>query len=95
MHALTKPVSIVEAYTFNFEVYFSSSFLGLPLTASSQYRRIAGTEVVVPIMSLGEDLKKLSLGDEGYSNDPILSASAEGRLPTFKDVKKCLKVEAS
>jgi hypothetical protein len=46
-------------------------------------------------MSLGEDLKKLSLGDEGYSKDPILSASAEGRLPTFKDVKKSLKVEAS
>jgi meiosis-specific protein HOP1 len=43
-------------------------------------------------MSLGEDLKKLSLGDGGYSKDPILLASAEGRLPTFKDVKKSLKV---
>ena len=91
MYALTKLVSIVEAYTFNFEAYLPSSFLCLPLTTSSQYRRIAGTEVVVPIMSLGEDLQKLSLGDDGYSKDPILLASTEGRLPTFKDVKKSLK----
>jgi len=51
-----------------------------------------GTEVVVPIMSLGEDLEKLCLGDGGHPKDPILLASAEGRLPTFKDVKKSLKV---
>jgi hypothetical protein len=88
---LTKLFSIIEAYTFNFEVYFSVDFLSLPLTISSQYRRIAGTDVVVPIMSLGEDLEKLSLGDGGHSRDPILLASAEGRLPTFKDVKKSLK----
>ena len=58
----------------------------------SQYHRIEGTEVVVPIMSLGEDMEKLCLGDGGHSEDPILLASAEGRLPTFKDVKKSLKV---
>ncbi|KAF8503402.1 HORMA domain-containing protein [Russula emetica] len=60
-------------------------------TFNFEYRRIAGTDVVVPIMSLGEDLEKLSLGDGGHSKDPILLASAEGRLPTFKDVKKSLK----
>jgi hypothetical protein len=65
---------------------------GLPLIIPSQYRRIAGTEVVVPIMSLGEDLKRLSLVDGGCSKDPILLASTEGRPPTFKDVKKSLKV---
>lgn len=92
MYALTKPVSIVEAYTFNFEVYFPLTFLSSPLNLLSQYCRIAGTEVIVPIVSLGEDLKKLSLGEGGYSKDPILLASAEGRLPTFKDVKKSLKV---
>jgi hypothetical protein len=92
MYALTKPVSIIEAYTFNFEVLFPSSFLGLRLIIFSQYHRIAGTEVVVPIMSLGEDLKKLSLVDGGCSKDPILLASTEGRPPTFKDVKKSLKV---
>jgi hypothetical protein len=43
-------------------------------------------------MSLGEDLEKLTLGDEGHSKDPILLASVEGALPTFKDVKKSLKV---
>ncbi|KAH9996849.1 HORMA domain-containing protein [Russula vinacea] len=60
-------------------------------TFNFEYCRIAGTEVIVPIVSLGEDLKKLSLGEGGYSKDPILLASAEGRLPTFKDVKKSLK----
>jgi hypothetical protein len=89
---LTKFLSIIEAYTFNFEVYFSVIFMSLPLTISSQYRRIAGTDVIIPIMSLGEDLEKLSLGDGGHSKDPILLASAEGRLPTFKDVQKSLKV---
>jgi len=43
-------------------------------------------------MSLGEDMEKLSLGDGAHSKDPILLASAEDRLPTFKDVKKGLKV---
>jgi meiosis-specific protein HOP1 len=95
MSGLTGFLSIIEAYTFNFEVYFSVIFLCLPLTILSQYRRIAGTNLVVPIMSLGEDLEKLSLGDGGHSKDPILLASAEGRLPTFKDVKKSLKVRSS
>ena len=67
-------------------------FMDSPLTSSSKYRRIAGTDVVVPIMSLGEDMKKLTLGDGGYSKDPIMLASDAGRLPTFKDVKKSLKV---
>jgi hypothetical protein len=43
-------------------------------------------------MSLGEDMEKLSLGDGAHSNDPILLASAQGHLPSFKDVKKSLKV---
>lgn len=73
-------------------LYFLSSLLGQSLTALSQYRRIAGTDVVVPIMSLGEDLEKLTLGDGGRSKDPILLASVEGGLPTFKDVKRSLKV---
>ncbi|KAH9043071.1 HORMA-domain-containing protein [Lactarius pseudohatsudake] len=60
-------------------------------TFNFEYRRIAGTDVVVPIMSLGEDMKKLSLGNGGYSKDPITLASAAGRLPTFKDVKRSLK----
>ncbi|KAI0256862.1 HORMA domain-containing protein, partial [Lactifluus subvellereus] len=76
------PNNIVEAYTFNFEAYYLSFFY---------YRRLEGTEVVVPIMSLGEDMKNLSLGDGEYSMDPILLASAEGRHPTLKDVKKSLK----
>ncbi|KAI9446297.1 HORMA domain-containing protein [Lactarius indigo] len=60
-------------------------------TFNFEYQRIAGTDIVVPIMSLGDDLKKLSLGEGGYSKDPIMLASAAGRLPTFKDVKRSLK----
>ncbi|KAI9458263.1 HORMA-domain-containing protein [Russula earlei] len=60
-------------------------------TFNFEYRCIAGTDIVVPIMSLGEDMEKLSLGDGEYSKDPILLTNAEGRLPTFKDVKKSLK----
>lgn len=37
-------------------------------------------------------MEKLSLCDGDSSKDPILLASAEGRLPTLKDVKKSLKV---
>ena len=92
---LTNCISIIEAYTFNFEVILLSSLLGQSLTALSQYRRIAGTDVVVPIMSLGDDLEKLTLGDGGHSKDPILLASVEGGLPTFKDVKRSLKVRDS
>ncbi|KAI0306419.1 HORMA domain-containing protein [Multifurca ochricompacta] len=54
-------------------------------TFNFEYRRIAGADVTVPIMSLGEDLRKLSLGDGDDSQDPILLASVEGRLPTFRD----------
>jgi hypothetical protein len=67
-------------------------FIDLSLTSPSQYRRIEGTDVVVPIMSLGEDMKKLSLGDGGCSKGSMVHASAAGSLPTFKDVKKSLKV---
>jgi meiosis-specific protein HOP1 len=42
-------------------------------------------------MSLGEDMKKLSLGDGGCSKGSMVHASAAGSLPTFKDVKKSLK----
>src|SRR6266404_1626852 len=45
-------------------------------------------------MSLGEDMQKLSLRD-GCSKDPIMLGSAEGRLPTFKDVKRSLKVRCT
>ncbi|KAI0273433.1 HORMA domain-containing protein [Gloeopeniophorella convolvens] len=60
-------------------------------TFNFEYRRIPGTDVVVPIMSLGEDMNRLSLGGGAFPKDPVLLASAEGRPPTFKDVKKSLK----
>jgi meiosis-specific protein HOP1 len=67
-------------------------FVDSPLTFSSQYRRIAGTDVVIPIMSLGQNMANLSLGDGGSFKDPMVLSSAAGCLPTSKDVKKDLKV---
>lgn len=72
--------------------YIWRSVHGFASDVLFKYCRIAGTDIVVPIMSLGEDMKKLTLGDRGYSKDPFVLASAAGRLPTFKDVKKSLKV---
>ena len=44
-------------------------------------------------MSLGKDMAMLSLGNGDYSKNPdMVHASPAGRLPTFKDVKKSLKV---
>ena len=81
----SKPIPSTLRYTACTLHQFASDIL-------VKYHRIAGTDVVVPIMSLGEDMKKLSLGDGGYSKDPMVLAGAAGSLPTFKDVKKSLKV---
>lgn len=57
-----------------------------------QYYSIPGTSAVVPVMSLGEDLMKMSLSDAQKHADPILDATKSGRAPTLGDVKKSLKV---
>ena len=81
----SKPIPLTLRYTARTLHRFASDIV-------IQYHRIAGTDVVVPIMSLGEDMKKLSLGDGGHSKGPMLLAGAAGSLPTFRDVKKSLKV---
>jgi hypothetical protein len=48
---------------------------------------------VVPIMSLGEGLTKMSLKEtKTRQRDPIEEAITKGRAPTYKDVKKSVKV---
>ncbi|KZV65910.1 DNA-binding protein [Peniophora sp. CONT] len=55
------------------------------------YVRVPGTDTVVPIMSLGEDMSKMKLHDGVASRDPVVRAIAQSRVPTLADVKRSLK----
>lgn len=59
--------------------------------ANQQYYTLPGTDITVPIMSLGEDLMKLSLGGSRIP-DPIANAAKRGKIPTLGEVKRSLKV---
>lgn len=84
--------SIVEAYTFNFDV--SGRAYSLQYLATNEHRKyhkIPGTDVSVPVMTLDADLERLSLhGKKTF--DPVSDASKQGRVPTLGEVKKSLKV---
>lgn len=43
-------------------------------------------------MSLGDDLKKMSLKGSSEQKDPAGDASKKGNVPTLGDVKKSIKV---
>lgn len=78
----------MEAYTFNFQVE-KTTFFRAKLT-KIKYYKVAGTDTVVPIMSLGDKLSKMSL--HRVDGDPIVDALKQGKLPTLGDVKRSLKV---
>lgn len=59
---LTWIQSIVEAYTFNFQASRSEQWFDHVSFWIAQYYTVPGTDTTVPIMSLGDDLMKLSLG---------------------------------
>ncbi|EMD38181.1 hypothetical protein CERSUDRAFT_104791 [Gelatoporia subvermispora B] len=54
------------------------------------YYKVPGTDTTVPIMSLGEDLMKLSLGGKA-TVDPVSTANKAGTVPTLGEVKRSLK----
>ncbi|CAL1707531.1 unnamed protein product [Somion occarium] len=58
-------------------------------TFNFHYHAIPGTTSVVPVMSLGDDLMKLSLS--GKKADPVADASKKGKIPTLGEVKRSLK----
>ncbi|KIJ17008.1 hypothetical protein PAXINDRAFT_113249 [Paxillus involutus ATCC 200175] len=58
-------------------------------TFNFQYHRVPGTNIVVPIMSLGDQLSKMSLGRTG--GDPMADALKRGKPPTLGEVKRSLK----
>lgn len=62
---------------------------------SSQYHKVPDGSTV-PLLSLGEDLERMSLGPEGSGarKDPAGEASKKGKVPTLGEVQKSLKVRA-
>ncbi|KAJ7161498.1 HORMA domain-containing protein [Mycena crocata] len=58
-------------------------------TFNFHYHKVPGTDTVIPIMSLGENLDKMSLKES--AKDPVVQAAKKGKAPTLKDVKKSVK----
>ncbi|KAJ4487607.1 HORMA domain-containing protein [Lentinula aciculospora] len=56
-------------------------------TFNFQYHTIAGTDTVIPLMSLSDDLRRMSL----RGKDPIAEAARRGATPTLRDVKRSVK----
>ena len=59
-----------------------------------QYHQLPGTDTVIPILSLGDDLMKMSLCGSRKNVDPAGEASKNGKAPTLGEVQKSLKVRA-
>lgn len=83
--------SIVEAYTFNFDVSRCAYSLQHIADERRQYYKIPGTDISVPVMTLDADLERLSIHRK-KAFDPVSDASKQGRVPTLGEVKKSLKV---
>ncbi|EGO21133.1 hypothetical protein SERLADRAFT_441512 [Serpula lacrymans var. lacrymans S7.9] len=60
-------------------------------TFNFDYYTIAGSNVTVPIMSLGDQLSNMSLKVTSKSADPLTEAIKGGKVPTLGEVKKSLK----
>lgn len=84
-------ISIVEAYTFNFRVRIIYIFARIKILTENQYYNIPGTNTVVPILSLGDNLQRMSLKDK----DPVTEAVLKGNAPTLREVKRSVKVRVT
>ncbi|CAA7271513.1 unnamed protein product [Cyclocybe aegerita] len=56
-------------------------------TFNFKYYTIPGTSTTIPIMSLGDGLKRMSLRNQKDVEDPVAKAIKNGKAPTLKDVK--------
>ncbi len=61
------------------------------MSDTSQYYNIPGTDVTIPVMTLGEDLMNLSISGCKHA-DPVANATKKGKVPTLGEVKRSLKV---
>ncbi|KAI6109671.1 HORMA domain-containing protein [Pisolithus sp. B1] len=60
-------------------------------TFNFRYHKVPGTNTVVPILSLGDQLSQLSLGYE-RSEEPMAKSLKQGKQPTLGEVKRSLKL---
>ncbi|KAH9945814.1 HORMA-domain-containing protein [Epithele typhae] len=60
-------------------------------TFNFSYCTVPGTQNTIPIMSLDEELTKMSLSGHSSTNDPVAAAMQQGRRPTLGEVKRSLK----
>ncbi|KAG1899799.1 HORMA domain-containing protein [Suillus fuscotomentosus] len=57
-------------------------------TFNFQYHKLPGSHTAIPIMTLGDQLSKMSLARP----DPVSDALKKGKLPTLGEVKRSVKV---
>ena len=63
-------------------------FARIKILTENQYYTVPGTNTVVPILSLGDNLQRMSLKDK----DPVTEAVLKGNAPTLREVKRSVKV---
>ncbi|KAG9226586.1 hypothetical protein CCMSSC00406_0006189 [Pleurotus cornucopiae] len=56
-------------------------------TFNFQYHKIPGTNIAIPVMTLDEGVKNMSLN----GRDPVVDAVKGGKPPTLRDVKRSVK----
>jgi hypothetical protein len=62
-------------------------------TISEQYHTLPGSDIAIPVMSLGKGLEKLPKDPKSrIIEDPVAKAIRSGKAPTVRDVKMSLKV---
>ncbi|KII89093.1 hypothetical protein PLICRDRAFT_698216 [Plicaturopsis crispa FD-325 SS-3] len=61
-------------------------------TFNFKYHSIPGSDKTIPIMSLGEELEKMSMNGPSKKADPAGETLKRGGVPTFQEVKKSLRV---
>ncbi|KIP10850.1 hypothetical protein PHLGIDRAFT_64843 [Phlebiopsis gigantea 11061_1 CR5-6] len=52
-------------------------------TFNFHYYTMPGSNIPIPVMSLGDDLMKLSISGKKNVNDPVADATRKGKLPTL------------
>ncbi|TFK54684.1 DNA-binding protein [Heliocybe sulcata] len=61
-------------------------------TFNFNYYKPPGSDAAIPIMSLGDDLMKMSLNQcHGEDADPVAEAIKQGKTPTLGEVKRSVK----
>lgn len=79
----------MEAYTFNFQVSVRRfDIYCTKWMRDVKYHKLPGSHTVIPIMTLGDQLSKMSLARP----DPVSDALKTGKLPTLGEVKRSVKV---